>query len=201
MAGACLANTPSATIEQDGAGTTRVNVVIDPHVNNPLRLNATGVVKAPFVVRYGWGAANNFSDNDTFSSAVAISPASGAVEYGPRWAGQVATAIAGYPVGIRIGVDVLCGYSAGANNPFSGVTYEIQAAVDALGFSAVKTVSQNTPSAFAWLWSGEANFPFTFGDVAVHTVTARLMITAGAFGQGEVATAQYMRRHFVEFTY
>lgn len=194
---ACIANTSSVGLSQDGLGTLRADAILNPHGSNLLKYDNAGITKAGPIVRYGWPLAGD----DTYNTAVVIGPGSGPVEYGPRWAGTVAQPLAGYYVGMRVGVEVQAGYGGGINNIFSGITFDIQTSTDNVNFTSVATSFVGTPSNFTHLWHGTADIPLNFNDTATHSVWARLMVTAGALGSGDNVTAQFTRRRFIEFTY
>lgn len=193
---ACIANTQSVTLAQDGAGTLRANAVVSPGNNNPLISQADGLAVKAQNITYGWP----FGGDDSYTTPESLSPASGFQVYGPEMFAQTQTCTPGC-VTADITWEIQAYYPGLGNNPFSGISYLLQISHDHATWSAAAQSSQHSLTGQTWRWYCRARWPICFNDNALHNFWARMLVAAGSFGSGDGIALQYSGKRSITMMY
>jgi len=194
MAAGCVANTASVATSIDGAGTLRSGVIVSPNTNNTLVQEANGLAVRNGSVLVGWP----FTGNDTYATPAGVAPQFGPLVYGPEIFAQV-QAPTSECVMAHVEWETQVGYSG--SNTFSGITFSLEISFDHTNWTEFATQANYAPISQTVLWHASAHYPLCFADTAAHNVWVRLVLSAGAFGTGDVATAQFSRRRSIMFQY
>lgn len=197
MAQACIASTTSLALSQDGIGTLRGNVNVDPHPWNSVKSGAAGLVNQPTVGAYGYP----FAGDDTYATAIALQPVQGFVAFGPELQAATQSPVAGAIVTALVSWEIQSNYGGGANNPFSGISYALQYSYDHANWGTFAESAQASASGQTFLWHVTATWPIAWGDTAAHNVWFRMLVAAGNFGAGEAITVNFTRRRSAYMLY
>jgi hypothetical protein len=173
---ACIASTSSVELTQDGIGTLRADVILNPHPNNTLKYDAAGVVKSSLNSRYGYGAAFNLVSDQFAVPAIVAAGGSGA--YGPTMVGTYQAPIANSYLTVVMNTEVRVGISA--SNPFAGIQCDLQISLDGSTWYSISTWEhfQGVPFISRVPLHGQQQLPVS--DTAPHAVYGRTLVTATA---------------------
>lgn len=193
MAG-CVANTSNLALSIDAAGTLRGAVTVSPGVNNPLVNQADGLAVKAQHVTYGWP----FGGDDTYNAPAGVAPAFGPLVYGPEVLAQTQTVTVG-TVTAFVNWEVQAGYTG--SNTFSGMQFQLQLSFDHTNWFEIATAAYYQPLSQTVLHHFFVGWPVAFGDNGLHNLWVRCVISAGSFGTGDVATAQFTRHRGITIVY